>query len=117
MVAPSTPVVRRPFKLNLSRHQLLNDALDMSQRMAELGDAGDWDTVIALEPERRGLLEQAFATHAPVDEFVAERVKAILELDKRLMARSIEARDKIAEELGQASKGRKATNAYQSAGR
>lgn len=100
-----------------SRHQLLNDALGMSQRMAELGDAGEWDAVIALEPERRSLLERAFATHAPVDEIVADRVKAILALDKRLMARSVEARDKIAEELGGASKGRKATSAYKAAGR
>lgn len=100
-----------------SRHQLLNDALGMSQRMAELGDAGEWNAVIALEPERRSLLEQAFATHAPVDEIVADRVKAILALDKRLMARSIEARDKIAEELGDTTKGRKATNAYKAAGR
>ena len=103
--------------MNPSRHQLLNDALGMSQRMAELGDAGEWNAVIALEPERRSLLEQAFATHAPVDEIVADRVKAILALDKRLMARSIEARDRIAEELGDTTKGRKATNAYKAAGR
>ena len=32
------------------------------------------------------------------------------------MALSIEARDRIGEELGQASKGRKAASAYQSAG-
>lgn len=100
-----------------TRHQLLDDALAMSRRMAELGDAGDWDAVIALEPERRGLLEQAFATHAPVDEFVTDRVRAILDLDKQLMARSVRARDCIADELGRASKGRKATNAYQTAGR
>ena len=98
-----------------SRHQLLNDALDMSRRMASLGEAGDWDAVIELEPERRTLLEQAFSTHAPADELVADRVRAILDLDKRLMAQSIEARDRIAEELGQTSKGRKATSAYQSA--
>jgi len=98
-----------------SRHQLLNDALDMSRRMAILGDDGDWDAVVALEPKRRTLLERAFATHAPADELVADRVRAILDLDKRLMAKSIEARDRIADELSQASKGRKATNAYQSA--
>lgn len=98
-----------------SRHQLLNDALDMSRRMAALGDDGDWDAVVALEPERRTLLEQAFATHAPADEIVADRVRAILDLDKRLMAQSIEARDRIADELSQTSKGRKATSAYQSA--
>jgi len=98
-----------------SRHQLLNDALDMSRRMAALGDDGDWDAVVALEPERRTLLERAFATHAPADELVADRVRAILDLDKRLMAQSIEARDRIADELSQTSKVRKATNAYQSA--
>ena len=98
-----------------SRHQLLNDALDMSRRMASLGDVGDWDAVLELEPERRNLLEQAFSTHAPADELVAERVRAILDLDKRLMAQSIEARDRIADELSHTSKGRKAANAYQSA--
>lgn len=99
----------------LSRHQLLDDALYMSRRMAELGDAGEWDAVIALEPERRNLLEQAFATHAPADEFVTERVRAILDLDKRLMAQSAEARDRIADELGQSSRARKAAGAYQAA--
>jgi len=99
----------------LSRHRLLDDALDISRRMAELGNAGDWDAVITLEPERRALLEQAFATHAPADEIVTERVRAILDLDKRLMAQSIEARERIAEDLGHASKGRKATSAYHAA--
>lgn len=99
-----------------SRHRLLEDALDMSRRMAELGDAGDWDAVIALEPQRRGLLEQAFSTHTPADEFVTDRVRAILELDRRLMARSIEARDRIAAELGHASRGRRAATAYHAAG-
>lgn len=99
-----------------SRHQLLDDALGMSRRMAELGDEGDWDAVVALEPARRQLLEEAFATHAPVDEFVTDRVRAILDLDKRLMAQSIEARDRVAAELGRSSKGRKATQAYHSAG-
>lgn len=100
--------------MTASRHQLLDDALAMSQRMAQLGDAGDWDAVIALEPERRELLEQAFATHVPADDFVAKRVRAILDLDKRLMAQSTEARDRIAVELSKTSKGRKAANAYQS---
>lgn len=98
-----------------SRHQLLDEALDMSRRMAELGDLGDWETVISLEPERRALLERAFATHAPVDEFVTDRVRAILDCDKRLMAQSIEVRDRIADELGRSTRGRKATHAYHAA--
>jgi len=101
--------------MGASRHQLLNEALEMSRRMASLGGAGDWDAVIDLEPERRNLLEQAFATHVPADELVADRVRAILDLDKQLMAMSIEARDRIADELGHTNKARKATSAYQSA--
>jgi hypothetical protein len=46
---------------------------------------------------------------------VTERVRAILDLDKRLVAQSIAARDQIAEELGQHNKGRKAANAYHAA--
>ncbi len=102
--------------MSLSRYRLLDDALTMSRRMVDLGDAGDWDAVIALEPERRRLLEQAFATHAPVDEVVAERVRAILDLDKHLMAKSIEVRDQLAQELGRTNRGRKATSAYHAAG-
>lgn len=100
--------------MTLSRHHLLNEALEMSRQMASLGDVGDWDAVIELEPARRSLLEQAFATHAPADEVVADRVRAILDLDKQLMARSIEARDRIADELSHSNKARKANNAYQS---
>lgn len=102
--------------MTTSRHQLLNDALAMSQRMAALGEAGDWEAVIDLEPQRRELLEQAFATHAPVDSVIAERVRVILELDRQLMTQSIEARDRVAGEISRASRGRKATNAYQAAG-
>lgn len=102
--------------MTTSRHQLLNDALAMSQRMAALGAAGDWEAVIDLEPQRRELLEQAFATHAPVDSVIAERVQGILELDRNLMMQSIEARDWVAGEISRASRGRKATNAYQAAG-
>ena len=100
-----------------SRHQLLNEALDMSRQMADLSEAGDWDAVIALEPERRALLERAFATHAPADQLVADRVRAILDIDKDLMARSVEARDRVAEELGRSTRGRKAANAYHAAQR
>ena len=85
--------------------------------MAELGDAGDWDAVIELEPQRRQLLEQAFATHAPVDELIADRVRAILDLDRQLMSQSIAARDQVVAEISRASRGRKATSAYQQAGR
>jgi len=94
------------------RYQLLDQALAMSQRMHEFGNEGRWAEVIELEPQRRALLEQAFATRAPVDEVLAVRVREILELDKHLMQRSLQARDQAADELGLFSKTRKASNAY-----
>lgn len=102
--------------MTASRHQLLDDALAISERMIQFGDEGDWRAVIALETERRKLLEQAFATHVPLDEMVAERVRAILALDKQLMAKTVLARDGLATEISRASKGRKAATAYGSAG-
>jgi hypothetical protein len=100
-----------------SRHGLLDEALAISRRMAELGGLGEWEAVVALEPQRRQLLEQAFATHAPPDEFVTDRVRAILDLDKRLMAQSLEAREQVAREIAQHGRGRRATQAYHSAQR
>jgi hypothetical protein len=103
--------------MSRSRHQLLDDALDLSRRMAELGESGEWESVIELEAHRRQLLEQAFATHLPADEVVADRVKHILEYDKQLMSHSLDARERVAAELAASNKGRKAANAYHSAGR
>ena len=103
--------------MSASRHQLLDDALALSQGMATRAESGEWAAVIELEAKRRALLEQAFATRVPADEFVAERVRAILDLDKVLMTLSLDARERVAAELSSASKGRKATSAYQSAGR
>ena len=100
-----------------SRHGLLDEALAISRRMAELGDLGEWEAVVALEPQRRRILEQAFATHAPADEFVTDRVRAILDLDKRLMAQSLEAREQVEREIAQHGRGRRATQAYHSAQR
>ena len=100
------------MQTNSNRHQLLDQALNMSQRMVELGDAGEWDEVVELEPQRRVILEQAFATRAPIDEVLASRVRQILQLDKGLMEKSMKIRDEVAQELGHASKGRQAVNAY-----
>lgn len=100
-----------------SRQQLLDRALEMSRRMKELGDQGQWADVIELEPQRRAVLEQAFATRAPVDETLAQRVREILDLDKLLMERSLQVRDEVAAELGQFNKSRKASQAYRASAR
>ncbi len=103
--------------MSTSRYALLDEALALTERMTALGENGDWPSVIEIEPRRRELLERAFATRDVADQQIADRVRTILGLDKRLMALSLEARDRIGEELAQASKGRRAAVAYQTAGR
>lgn len=100
-----------------NRHQLLVEAVAVSRRMLMRAEVDDWAEVIQLEAERRNLLEQAFATRAPVDEDLARKVREILELDKDLIARSLQVRDLVAAELSQASRGRKVADAYRSAAR
>ncbi len=103
--------------MTLSRHALLDEALELTKRMAALGEDGDWPSVIEIEPKRRELLERAFATRDMADEQIADRVRAILGMDRRLIALSLAARDRIGEELAQTGKARRATSAYQTAGR
>jgi hypothetical protein len=103
--------------MSADRYQLLDQAVAMTHRMQACGSEGRWDEVIALEPQRRSLLEQAFATRDAVDERLAARVREILEIDKQLMQYSLKARDQAAEELGLLSRGRKGSNAYRATAR
>jgi len=98
------------------RHQLLDQAVELSRQMAELGAGGDWQQVIALEGQRRTLLDQAFSETLPADEITAGQIHAILEADKRLMHVGVEARDEAATELTRIQRGRKVKRAYGRAG-
>jgi hypothetical protein len=95
-----------------TRRQLLDQALILTREMADLGDSGDWEAVIDTESRRRRLLEQAFATRAPVDDDLARQVREILDIDQRLLEQSRRARDEVAGLLGQATRGRAAASAY-----
>ena len=94
------------------RARLLDQALSHTHRMLELAVADDWQRVVALEAERRSLLEQAFATREPLTEPLAARVREILELDKVLLEASTRLRDDIGEELAHLHRGRRGTQAY-----
>lgn len=94
------------------REQLLDEAVRQTHQMLALATEDAWQEVVALEAERRALLEQAFATREPLSEPLAARVREILELDKVLMEASLRIRDEIGTELGQINRGRRGTEAY-----
>lgn len=103
--------------MSADRYRLLQQAVAMTHRMQTCGSEGRWQEVIELEPQRRSLLEQVFATRAPVDERLAASVREILEIDKQLMQHSLEARDQAAEELGLLARSRKVSKAYRATAR
>jgi len=95
-----------------NRVQLLDQALELTHRMLENAAADEWQQVIGQEIERRRLLEQAFSTREPLDEFLAARVRRLLELDKHLLEASTRLRDEIGGEIAQLNRGNRASNAY-----
>lgn len=100
-----------------ARGELLDRVLDLSRRMTTAGEAGEWEQVVALEAERSPLLTAAFDRTEAVAPVEAGQIQAILACDKQLMGLTLTARDGAAAELGQLQRGRKGTQAYQSAGR
>lgn len=94
------------------RKRLLDQAVSQTHRMLTLAAEDAWQEVVALEAERRALLEQAFATREPLTESLAARVREILELDKILMEASLRVRDQVGAELGRLNRGRRGTDAY-----
>lgn len=96
-----------------SREQLLDEAVRLTREMSDSAESDDWQAVIAMEAKRRHKLEQAFATHEPLSEELAAKVRLILDLDKGLLEVSTRVRDELGDEIGQVSKGNRANHAYQ----
>lgn len=99
-----------------ARHALMDEALALTDRMVDLGDAGEWEQVIETEVRRRRLLEAAFSTRTQVDEELAGKVRRLLATDQALMARARDIQGRLADELTQSNRGRAATSAYRATG-
>lgn len=99
--------------MNTDQTAMIEQAVGLTRDMLELADQGSWQDVIALEVERRQLLEQAFATREPLTEAGAGGVRLILDLDKRLLHASLEERAQVAGELSQSNRASRANHAYQ----
>lgn len=114
------PVARKPRRrqrfdmMGAQRQKFLEQALQLSRLMAQLGASGEWQQVIDLEAQRRVLLENAFRVAAQVDTATTQQIQAILAVDKQLLGLGIVARDETAAELCQLQRGRKVKQAYDS---
>jgi hypothetical protein len=83
--------------------------------MVEHARAGDWDRVAELERERRGELQECFASPVAAEhgEIVAEALAVMLHLNEELMGLLGAARDAVLEQGIDQSRKRSAIGSYQ----
>ena len=92
--------------------------LELTRAARERAEAGDWQSAVACERERRPLLSEYFASPPPVQGRVrvAEAIREILASDAGLIALAAKGRNEAAEESRRMNRGRRATAAYLAAG-
>lgn len=85
---------------------LTEDLLDRAQ-------SGDWDTVVAIEAERRPLLYSVFGAVAPGQHVQHQALlNEILTANREIMRLAQSRRDELGGQLRQLGKGRNALKAY-----
>jgi len=92
----------------------LRRARALTAEMLDLAQEGDWESLPALEDERRHLIEKALAvpgSHTDTAQ-VRELVNRIIADSEAVIARVATQRDDLRQELSRLGRGRKATTAY-----
>ncbi len=96
----------------------LSVILELSRRMLQQAQAGEWEDVVRDEEDRRRLIEQTFPLSAALATApsTAGILRRIIECDNRVMELGAKAQDETKGMLTRLQKGRRATAAYQKAG-
>ena len=92
----------------------LRRARGLTAEMLDLAKEGDWDSLPALEDERRHLIDRALTPPIPdgVSDQMTMLLRQILTESQAVVARVAAQRDDLREELGRLGRGRKAMSAY-----
>jgi hypothetical protein len=98
----------------MAESNLLDECLELSQRMLNLSEQDDWESIVDLEVRRREKLNRVFSRRPTLSERDVGRVRDILAVDKTLIERGTVARDAVAEEISRMQLGRKVSQAYRS---
>ncbi len=99
----------------MQRDRLLQQIVQLSRRMHEMAEAGDWGAVAGLEVERQGLIGDCFAQESPFQdtELAARRIGQIIDLDRRLIEISTAQKHQVGAALNKLQQARTAINAYE----
>ncbi|CAK0775860.1 flagellar protein FliT [Gammaproteobacteria bacterium] len=96
----------------------LQAALNLTRKMRDAARAGEWETLAALEGTRRILFNRHFKSQPPGVVIPEENhplraiILEILDIDREVLALSVEARNEAATILSQIKAGKAAIRAY-----
>jgi len=99
--------------MNLNNEQLDN-ALDCTEIMLKNAESGNWDRVMDIEVQRGELLEKLFSTPHKNSNIadMDEKIRKIIDMNKKLEAITINARDHSGSHIASLNNGRRAVNVY-----
>ena len=99
--------------MNNKSKQLLN-ALEHSETMLKDAEAGNWDKVIDMETQRSELLKNLFSSSYGKADIVDidNKIKKIIDINNRLEAVVVNARDNTGNDITSINKGRHAVSLY-----
>jgi hypothetical protein len=101
--------------MNAAEQNPLTAVLELSRRMLQQAEAGDWEDVIRQEAERGRLIEQTFPLSQELAGLpsTAEILEQIIACDNQVMELGVQAQGEARGMLSKLQKGRRATQAYQ----
>jgi hypothetical protein len=96
----------------------LEEVLQLSRRMLQAAQAGDWPALLEQERERRTTLDEIFTHSVSPQETpaMAAAIQELLHLDRQIARLGNEARRQVAGELKKLRQGRQVHIAYQVSG-
>ena len=83
----------------------LDNILSLTEKMKSAAEQGEWVTVAEQEQSRLKLIQELFAAPVPQShtEAVREAIKHIIEVDKEIMSRAVNAKNVIHDQAKQLS--------------
>ena len=101
--------------LSEERRAQLEAILDLTRSMFDAAEAADWHALAEMEAQRRHKLTLFFAVPPGVEEAgaVTDLIRFVLELDKDILERSEQKKDRLRRAMKELASGRRASSAYE----
>ncbi len=97
-----------------TKNKQLKEAISCSETMLKDAEVGNWDRVMEIEVQRSELLKKLFSTSHQGNDVIEmdDKIRKIIDINKRLEAIAIDARDDSGQHVASINNGRRAVDVY-----